>query len=81
MKKKHKTPLQEWASERCYINKGKLIGIRKSLKNIAINKSTTGPECHKLMRAYNIVSSVLLSWDCPSIRSNSRAKFLRNKES
>ena len=81
MKKKHKTPLQEWASERCYINKGKLTSIMRSLKNIAADKSTLKPEHHNLMLAYNLVRHVLLSWDNPSVRNNSKNKFLKAKES
>ena len=81
MKKKHKTPLQEWASERCYINKGRLIGVKQSIRTIAAAKSTLEPEHHNLMLAYNLVRHVLLSWDNPSVRNNSKTKFLKTKES
>jgi len=77
MKKKYKTPLQEWASERCYINKGKLIGIRQSIKNIAAAKSTLDLEYKRLMHAYDLVDQVLLAWDRDDTRNQSRTTFLR----
>ena len=75
--KKHKTPLQEWASERCYINKGKLIGVKQSIRTIAAAKSTLDFECCGLMIAYNLVDRILSSWDRDDIRNQSRTTFLR----
>lgn len=80
MKKNRNPPTwkQRWASERCFINKGRLASVASSIWQIAKAKSTTYNEYKTLMAAYDKISTVLENWEKNSIRQESKSLYKRS---
>lgn len=69
---------QRWASERCFINKGRLTSVASSIRQVALANSTTPLEYKILMAAHDKVSQVLNNWEKDAVRSRSKLYYKRN---
>ena len=72
-----RTPKRQWVSERCWGNKGSLVGAKSRLRQIARAHSTLPTEAELLNYASNVIDRVLATWDEETRRTASLKQFLK----
>ena len=75
-----RTIKQQWASERCWQNKGSLAGAGARLRQIAYAHSTLPKETKQLLLACTIIDDLLAYWDRELQKEFSLIQFKHHRE-
>jgi len=70
---------QQWAFERCFHNKGSLVGVRSRLGQIAGDSSTLPDESASILYIITEISMILKTWDKKEHRAESLDQFRKIK--